>query len=432
MTRCALNADFTQNYTDGNGINFQTLSSFVNECNPNPGPVGAGPWWSNATPALPSFPGHFFLYQAYDGPNGPYQTSLCSRLSITTDPQYGGQTLLFTFTCPGDCNTAGIHQNGDWLMGLQWPVGYQNYDDSDGGIVGLPNEMYVGIKFWYPPATESNGYGYPNGGGTIMDFWNGPYGFGGPEIDFTETVTSTNGNALTTNGAYGNSDPGPGCCAGYARQYYINGTNLHEVEFLTTSNETDDIVQCMARDGQILSCGSSYIDNRLNLCYGTQPSGPSDPPCDPTYHEQLGWSQRRNALVLWFGDWGSSSSPGAQIYIHSITLWECSGYQTGTCPGTVIRCNNLPAGVGSCQPSGTILSSLEDKAREFAQSDTRNAIVTMCQTADPLVCKPVTLTGSGKITKGACGIMATWLVGDWLKDNLGWKWKGDFKCPVPE
>ncbi len=302
FTHCALNADFTIV-----GGPFSDPSTFVNPCGASNSlwPNGSNFYWEN------------FLDASKHPP--------CSRVSIITDPVFGGQTLHLQYQ-PVDFNSGGSSRN-DWNE-LNWPVGYSM-------IAGrvLPIEMYVEITF----RTTVTSLNQHDGSIELFGPWNNPMNTpqsGGrvSEMDFDEIIDGgqTYGGPPWQN-AYA-SVLGNRNCA-YAlnggcdlTQNLLDWTSYHELGDLVTSDGIANLANC------------AYIDGIMQLCHTLNVSDSQylDYPAN-TVSFNLGGNGPGNPFPN-----GGCPTMGTCIinnvdgYIQSIHVWMCDNYKTQTCPGTVV------------------------------------------------------------------------------------------------
>ena len=177
--------------------------------------------------------------------------------------------------------------------------------------VTFPQGKYVEIVSRVTPGTSS---AYPaNGFGVIYDdpLWSWPSAAtGGQEWDFVEMYSGGTVGGQTA------------CCGGTPANSIISGYNPNAYNtygFLYTSDGTSDSAACIYTNGQAVNGGGSSACNN----FGNIGSGDFN---------------ARNFLLSTLGPQGTSNGAPANnmdLYIQRIRVWECAGWASGQCNGTV-------------------------------------------------------------------------------------------------
>jgi hypothetical protein len=339
LTYCALNADYTVSGADGNGINYQDITTWIAECG---APARTYNWhiqyWFNDTSRSATLCG-----SGASGSGG--------RAALVNDPLGGNfkvidaayllsdQTLYMNGSCAQSFGCSDI--------GLTWP-------DIGQGTTGLPYEMYIETSYYMPTATLNSRNPAFNGlgGGVSLIAINSTSIVGVlPKnahlaVDQFEIIENyTNSGATTW-----------GWTSGWAA-YQPNDTavatfndSIHQFDFrayhaygqLITSDESNHVSVC------------SYIDGVRDHCNPGGASGASiqssAPQCSgggwACYFGQNSVIFRAYLALATCGTTGATNgcySNDLHTYIKSIRIFTCSGYKTaGHCGGPIISADNGP------------------------------------------------------------------------------------------
>jgi hypothetical protein len=292
FSHCVLNADFTV----ANGF-FANTSNFIDGC----GGTGTKT---------------FQAYYAYTWVPAP-----CNRMTIDND---GGSQVLHLQYLPGDSLDSGairplefayptLHHGGAVQSG--WP------QPAWPGTENLPQQMYTEITFRMPRASLDQG----TLGGSIIPFawwqmWgqpNPPY-WQGVEVDYLEINSDSNNGSGWYNAAqlieWGCAAQWPYCSWGNpVLASYTDYTQYHKLGVLVTSDQNSNFAKCL------------FVDDVLQGC---QTITPMDVRAYRTDRSQF-----LNYNVLWVGNNGLQTNNPVDVYIKSMTIWECPSYATTNCPG---------------------------------------------------------------------------------------------------
>jgi hypothetical protein len=346
FTTCALNADFTTSTTDGNGIKYSDITTWISEC------------------GAPSRTYNFHIQYWYNittVPCGTGASGTGGRATIKTDPLGGSfnildiqylltdQTLYLNYE--SGCGQCGATYNYS-DVGLSWP-------SIGGGSVGLPYEMYIEVTFAAPTATMNAKN--PSAPGTAAFFPNSTTVTSIPPqgsqahiaVDQFEIVqNATNSGASTWLWTSGWSSYLPNNTSqvsyGPGPNRFQDFTGYHAYGQLMTSDEVKYFSVCSYIDGVQVPAASPETagcqpggSTGGNIQAGAQCSGGGW----ACYFGQNSVIFRYHAaaatcLVL-------STTPcysnDLHEYVKSIRIFTCSNYQSGQCPGTVITAQNSTA-----------------------------------------------------------------------------------------
>jgi len=289
FTHCALNADFTQV-----GGFFGKVSNFLDGCG------GTG----NRL---------FQAYYAYSGAQVP-----CNKMTIEQDS--GSQVLHLSYS-PGDSSSVGttrplelayptLKHNGAVQSG--WP------QPASPGTENLPQKMYTEITFRMPKYsldTVQLGQNIPFAwwqmDGTAADHTPQKV-----EIDYIEINSDSNYGSGWNNGT---SMIEWGCGNNCATPTsppitHVDYTQYHKFGILVTSDEHTNFAKCLFMDDVLQGCQT--ISPHTAIAYHTDRS------------------KFLNYVVVWAGNNGPEVNNPVDIYIKSISVWECNSYLTTTCPGS--------------------------------------------------------------------------------------------------
>jgi hypothetical protein len=259
--------------------------------------------WMDCGPSYPNSKWQFSMN--WWGANG----SSCNRAQMTTD---GGVQALNIYYLPSDLGSGASNTV------LNWPGYWQ--DGTPGNY--LPLELYVETTFRVSSASLNQ-----NPAIQPFDFWNGTSGGNGRpitgqwiETDFFEYSTggNVNGSGMNTGAgmiAWVNPNCG-GQCYDNTAYWNFDPTQYHTIGTLITGDEHSILSKCVFVDGVL----AGHCDQLSGAGWATP--------------EPALFTQHNNTLTFWAG--GSAKTNRVDLYIKSIKLWECSGYQTQGCPGTVI------------------------------------------------------------------------------------------------
>jgi hypothetical protein len=293
FSHCVLNADFTKF-----GGLFGNIANFIDGCG------GSGTKI-------------FQAYYAYSGVQVP-----CNRMTIEKDD--GTQVLHLRYQ-RGDSSGTGtirplefayptLHHRGAVQSG--WPQPASPRTES------LPQEMYTEITFRMPKASLDQGQ---LGRDIPFAWWQmGAAGLQNPhvvEVDYIEINSDSNFSSGWNNSTGmrewgGNPDSWPN----QAIQAYTDYTQYHKFGVLVTSDEKTNFAKCL------------FMDDVLAGCQRLIPSTAAAYRTDRT--------DNLNYVAIWVGNNGGDAGPDYEsinpidIYIKSMTIWECPSYDATTCPGT--------------------------------------------------------------------------------------------------
>lgn len=294
FSHCVLNADFTKV-----GGAFSDIAKFIDGC----GATGTK---------------IFQAYYAYSGTPVP-----CNRMDIEDD---GGTQVLHVQYLRGDSAATGyirpvelgyptLHHNGAIQSG--WP------QPASPGTENLPQEMYAEITFRMPTYSLNQGQ---LGKDIPFAWWQmgaaGEPKVGGIEIDYIE-INSDSNFGSGWNNSTGMRD---WCTTGNCDQInqpivtHTDYTQYHTFGVLVTSDLKTNFAKCLFTDGM------------LNGCQTISPADATGYRTDRT--------KFFNYAAVWVGNNGGSGGPDYEsvnpvdVYIKSMTIWDCPTYSTTNCPGT--------------------------------------------------------------------------------------------------
>ena len=332
FTTCALNADFTTNTTDANGINYANTSTWIAEC--------------GAPARAYNFHVAWFLNNTTLG-----GTSSCARATILADPLGGGFNVLDeAYLLVPDQQTyladIGFNDYRYSDIGLSWPGLSQT-------AVGLPYEMYVETVFYIPVSTlNSRNPGYPPPATPFVAAPNSTVTTSTPPlgsqahfaVDQFEIVPNfTNSGATSWQWGslllvYGPSNYSSSAGGNLTNYNFTSG--YHTFGQLITSDESSTVSTCTFIDGTDLhNCGVFNVTTASGAitcsgggfaCYFGQNS--------VIFRSYLG-EATCGTLPL------SSTAcfnNDLHVYFKSIRIFTCANYKTTQCPGTVITTDNSP------------------------------------------------------------------------------------------
>ena len=330
FTTCALNADFTTNTTDANGINYANTSTWIAEC--------------GAPARTYNFHVAWFLNNTTLG-----GTSSCARATILADPLGGGFNVLDeAYLLVPDQQTyladIGFNDYRYSDIGLSWPGLSQT-------SVGLPYEMYVETVFYIPVSTlNSRNPGYPPPATPFVAAPNSTVTTSTPPlgsqahfaVDQFEIVPNfTNSGATSWQWGslllvYGPSNYSSSAGGNLTNYNFTSG--YHTFGQLITSDESSTVSTCTFIDGTDLhNCGVFNVTTASGAitcsgggfaCYFGQNS--------VIFRSYLG-EATCGTLPL------SSTAcfnNDLHVYFKSIRIFTCANYKTTQCPGTVITTDN--------------------------------------------------------------------------------------------
>jgi hypothetical protein len=323
FTHCALNADFTSNTTDANGINFSNTSTFIDQCGANTSIY------------------HFSLGLGF-GPNGgPGDTvAPCNYATIVNDSAGGASQALKLIYNSSDqanfltcCANSSHPFNGPRVTQLSWPTNFNNSIGSN-----IPPFYYVEITFRIPQSSVT-----VSGGHTIpVEFWNNAWqneqdAIANFQFEANSGCTSPCNNwgyaaglgTFLNQNQYYRSPQGYVIGPDLPNPVYVDGSDwdhYHTISFLLTS-DTTAIAQCTYKDESRRNCVEAGLDPASTAAT----------------------NQRNNNFTTWLGDAACYTSGAAAgcltgfpvtMYITSIRLWSCATYKTTNCTGTLITSEN--------------------------------------------------------------------------------------------
>jgi hypothetical protein len=291
FTHCVLNADFTQV-----GGFFSKTSNFIDRCG------GAG----NKI---------FQAYYAYSGAQVP-----CNRMTIEMD---GGTQVLHLQYLRGDSSGTGVirpvefayptlHHNGGVQSG--WP------QPASPGTESLPQEMYTEITFRMPTYSLNQ---RQLGKDIPFAWWQmaaaGLPPGGSVEVDYIE-INSDSNFGRGWNNSTGMREWGCNPCASLNQPIvtHVDYTQYHKFGVLVTSDEKTNFAKCL------------FVDDVLQGCQTISPSN--------AVAYRTDRSKFLNYVVVWVGNNGGDAGPDFEpinpvdVYIKSMTIWECPSYATTNCP----------------------------------------------------------------------------------------------------
>ena len=298
FSHCVLNADFTKV-----GGFFGNTANFIDGC----GATGTK---------------IFQAYYAYSGTPVP-----CNRMDIEQD---SGTQVLHLQYLHGDSAATGVirplelayptlHHNGGVQSG--WP------QPASPGTENLPQTMYAEITF----RMTASGLNQGQLGRDIPFAWwqmggAGEPKVGGIEVDYIE-INSDSNFGSGWNNSTGMRD---WCTTGTCNKInqpivtHTDYTQYHTFSVLVTSDlgatAASNFAKCLFTDGVLNGCQTIS-------------------PADATGY-RTDRSKFFNYDVVWVGNNGGSQGPNYEsinpidVYLKSMTIWECSTYATTNCPGT--------------------------------------------------------------------------------------------------
>jgi hypothetical protein len=292
FSHCVLNADFTKI-----GGFFGNIANFIDGC----GGTGTK---------------IFQAYYAYSGVQVP-----CNRMNIESDS--GTQVLHLRYQ-RGDSSSTGtirplefayptLKHKGAVQSG--WP------QPASPGTASLPQEMYTEITFRIPKASLDQGQ---LGRDIPFAWWQMGAAGGGPqgvEIDYIEINSDSNrGNGW--NNSTGMREWGCDNCGLPHPEIvtHTDYTHYHKFGVLVTSDEKTNFAKCLFMDDVLQGCQT--ISPSIAIAYRTDRS------------------KFLNYDVVWVGNNGGDAGPDFEpiipvdVYIKSLTIWECPSYATTNCPAS--------------------------------------------------------------------------------------------------
>jgi len=292
FSHCVLNADFTKA-----GAFFGNIANFIDGC----GGTGTK---------------IFQPYYAYSGMQVP-----CNRMTIESDR--GTQVLHLRYQRGDSSGTGAIRplefayptlkHNGAVQAGWPQPASL--------GTESLPQEMYTEITFRMPKASLNQGQ---LGRDIPFAWWQMGAAGGipqGVEIDYIEINSDSNGGRGWNNST-GMREWGCDDCGSPHPEIvtHTDYTQYHKFGVLVTSDEKTNFAKCLFTDDVLQGCQT--ISAGTAIAYRTDRS------------------KFPNYVVVWVGNNGGNAGPDFEpinpvdVYIKSMTIWECPSYHTTTCPGT--------------------------------------------------------------------------------------------------
>jgi hypothetical protein len=288
FSHCVLNADFTKI-----GGFFGNIANFIDGC----GGTGAR---------------IFQAYYAYSHIQVP-----CYRVTIESDS--GTQVLHLRYQ-PGDSSGTGAILPLEFAYPtLKHKGGVQGYPASP-ETESLSQEMYAEITFRMPKASLDQGQN------NIPFAWWQMTGTSNPpvehdvEIDYLEINSNSNyGYGWNNSTSMREWGCGTNCAWGEPPIVtHTDYTHYNKFGVLVTSNEITNFTKCL------------FINDLLQGC---QQLTPADAAAYLTDR-----SKSPNYDVLWLGYNSGNKGPEpnnpVDIYLKSMTIWECPSYHATTCPGT--------------------------------------------------------------------------------------------------
>ena len=326
FTHCFLNADFSSNSTDGNGINYSDPATFVLNCGASRGSQNAV-WemFSNGSREL-------------HGNNAQLSMSSCGKAAIVVDPVYGNRMFDFRalkseLSCsglPGNPN-AGQYPtcSGPDIQTFSWPA--STFDGNGGGphnrgvqhamlerlvyrmpISGLQSDpsaqdqQFLPYAWWYDSCGNS---GCPGGGGG-----------GFTEVDFFELFSNTCSGNFCMPGF--NTAGSPGTIWNTPFDVTIYNT----VDTIYTTPDGVHFTGCQWVNGALQGTGDGSSVGCANMTLGGQ-------------------SSFGGSLENWTNVGCGFVSPGCNandihIYIKEIQVWACDNMWNGACTGPTVSSAN--------------------------------------------------------------------------------------------
>jgi hypothetical protein len=298
FSHCALHADFTKV-----GGAFSDIAKFIDGCGATGSKI-------------------FQAYYAYSGTPVP-----CKRMDIETD---GATQVLHLQYLRGDSAGTGVirpvelayptlHHKGAVQSG--WP------QPASPGTENLPQEMYAEITFRLPVYSLNQGQ---LGRDIPFAWWQmggaGEPKVGGIEVDYIE-INSDSNFGSGWNNSTGMRDWCTTASCNHINQPIVTHTDYthyHTFGVLVTSDlgtsAESNFAKCLFTDGVLNGCQTIS-------------------PADATGY-RTDRSKFFNYAAVWVGNNGGSQGPNYEsinpvdVYIQSMTIWECPDYATMNCPGT--------------------------------------------------------------------------------------------------
>lgn len=268
---------------------------------------------------------HRFTAHFYDDSNAnDLGNSACNDHAFITTAPNGQQSLLVQDVVAD--HTGSNHK----LFAVTWPT-------PPGSAGFLSNYNYNEITFQATGARQIGCPNRPSGPCNPVFFAWWHRGDGGTGPNGTTAYIEYDDIEIYT-GGYTQVNAGPWNQPGSNQTYFLNSglnvqgndgvdwTQVHRSGFLVTSNGTNASSVCY------------YFDRILKSCFDSTPGGNASQIADT-------FGRHDTVMNIWMGNCSGETnclSQDMNVYIFNIQMWGCSSWQTGVCPGPIVRTAQAP------------------------------------------------------------------------------------------